>query len=156
MLKILNQFDQNIQKGATWHAFYCLVFTAFLWVGEFIYSKQNMKNSVFKMWHFIRQFVILQKNKLTLSLSASKTDPFKKDVTLPIATADDRACAVASLKHLFINFFTISNSFLFQAFAEIPFTRDTFVDKIKKILLQYGFWKSYSEHLFKKRIGSPG
>ena len=152
LLKLLNHFDQNIQKDSTWHAFCCLVFAAFLRIGKFIYLKQDLKNSVFEMWHFIRQFVILQKNKLTLFLSALKTDFFKKNVTLFIAAAGDKACAVALLKHLFTNFFASSNSFLFQIFTEFPFIRDIFVDKIKKILLQHDYRDNYSKHLFKKGV----
>ena len=102
------------------------------------------------MWHFIRQSVILQEDKLTLSLSASKTDFFKRNVTLFIVVTDDKACAVILLKHLFINFFASSNFFLFQTFAGFPFIRDIFIDKIKKILLQHNYWNNYSKHSFKK------
>ena len=59
LLKLLNHFNQNIQKNSTWHVFCCLAFMVFLRIGKFIYSKQNLKNSVFEMWHFIRQFAIL-------------------------------------------------------------------------------------------------
>ena len=59
LLKLFNHFDQNIQKNSTWHVFYCFVFMVFLRIEKFIYSKQNLKNSVFEMWHFIRQFAIL-------------------------------------------------------------------------------------------------
>ena len=106
------------------------------------------------MWHFIRQSVILQKNKLTLFLSASKTDFFKKNVTLFITAADDKACTVVLLKHLFTNFFTSLNSFLFQIFVKFPFIRDIFIDKIKKILLQHDYWDNYSKHSFKKSVAT--
>ena len=152
LLKLFNHFDQNIQKNLTWHAFCCLVFTAFLRIGEFIYLKQNLKNSVFEMWHFIRQSVILQKNKLTLFLFTSKTDFFKKNVTLFITAAGDKACVMASLKHLFTNFFTSPNFFLFQTSAGFPFIHDIFVDKIKKNLLQHNYQNSYSKHAFKKNV----
>ena len=152
LLKLFNHFDQNIQKDLTWHAFCCFVFAVFLRVGKFIYSKQNLKNSVFEMWHFIRQFAILQKNKLTLFLFTSKTDFFKRSVTLFIIAADDKTCAVTLLKHLFTNFFASLNFFLFQTFVGFPFIHDIFIDKIKKILLQHNYWNNYSKHSFKKNV----
>ena len=78
-LKIIKSIWSKHWKNAIWHVFCCLVFAAFLRIGEFTYLNQNLKNSDFKMWHFIRQFVILQKDKLTLFLFASKTDFFKKE-----------------------------------------------------------------------------
>ena len=114
LLKLFNHFDQNIQKNSTWHVFYCFVFAAFLRIEKFIYLKQDLKNFVFEMWHFIRQFVILQKDKLTLFLFTSKTDFFKKNVTLFIIIANDKTCVMILLKHLFINFFTNLNFFYFK------------------------------------------
>ena len=104
------------------------------------------------MWHFIRQSVILQKDKLTLFLFTSKTDFFKKNVILFIVVANDKTYVMILLKHLFINFFTNFNFFLFQTSAEFPFIHDIFVDKIKKILLQHNYWNNYSKHLFKKNV----
>ena len=114
LLKLFNHFDQNIQKNLTWHAFCCLVFTAFLRIGEFIYLKQNLKNSVFEMWHFIRQSVILQKNKLTLFLFTSKTDFFKKNIISFIIITSDKTYAMILLKYLFINFFVNWKIFYFK------------------------------------------
>lgn len=39
-------------------------------------------------------------NRLLLTLPASKTDPFRQGITLPIAAAGDTACAVTALHHL--------------------------------------------------------
>ena len=55
-------------------------------MGEFIWS-QSDRTSDFKQWH-----LNFQDDALQLTLPSSKTDPFRRGVTLTIAAVDDEAC----------------------------------------------------------------
>lgn len=55
-------------------------------------------------WHVTRRSVHLHPEKLYLSLSSSKTDPFRRGITLTTAATSDDACAVSSLQNIFFCF----------------------------------------------------
>ena len=107
-------------------------------------------NDQFGNWLSFYTFRITQ--PYTLFLFASKTDFFKKNVTLFIIVINNKIYVMILLKHLFIYFFTNSNFFLFQTFVKFLFIHDIFIDKIKKILLQHDYQNNYLKHLFKKNV----
>ncbi len=102
LLLLLRQFDQSTIEGATWHASFCLAFAGFLRMGDFTWS-QSDRTSDFKQWHLTRSSVIFQNDSLGLTLPSSKTDPFRRGITLTIAVSDE-ACVKASLTNLFSRF----------------------------------------------------
>ena len=109
LLRVLSLLDTSSQFGATVHASFCLAFAGFLRIGEFTYSQSDL-NTEFDRWHITRGSVTLHKDHMELSLPSSKTDPFRRGVLLTIAAADDDACPVRSLRHLFERFPTNSPS----------------------------------------------
>ena len=104
LLKILDTLDVSTQQGATLHASFCLAFAAFLRIGEFTWSAADRRTHDFAQWRVTRASVALSSESLELTLPSSKTDPFRKGVTIPVAATHDASCAVDSLNHLFTAF----------------------------------------------------
>ena len=108
LLRLVSRLDTSTHKGATLRAAFCVAFAAFLRIGEFTWSTADWKaEGEFHQWHMTRssaQFHPTQGNgipeRLLLTLPASKTDPFRRGITLTIAAAGDGACAVEALHHL--------------------------------------------------------
>lgn len=101
LIDLISQLDQSTRTGATLHASFCLAFAAFLRCGEFTYTGREWENDDFEAWHLTRKSVNFQEDHITIFLPSSKTDPFRRGITLPIAEVNDSACAVASLRHLY-------------------------------------------------------
>ena len=87
LLRILHQIDRNTREGATLYAAFYLAFAAFLRVGEFTYSAKDLKDPKFSQWFLTRRSVTLHKDHLELTLPASKTDPFRRGITLSVAAS---------------------------------------------------------------------
>jgi len=66
----------------------------FAWHSQDFYEWANSHEV--KQWHLTRSSVILLNDSLELTLPSSKTDPFRRGVTLTIAATGDEACARAS------------------------------------------------------------
>ena len=104
LLRLLARSDKTSLEGATLHAAYSLAFAAFLRIGEFTWSRSERDNGDFQQWHVTRGSILLGSDKLEFSLPASKSDPFRRGVTITVAKALDEGCAVASIKNLFSRF----------------------------------------------------
>lgn len=120
------------------HASFCLAFAAFLRCGEFTYTAQERKTNNFEAWHLTRRSITFQKDHITLSLSSSKTDPFRRGVTLTIAEINDSACAVASLRHLYKYFPEPLSAPLFIT-SSGSFTRYYVTSRLRTGLAQLGY-----------------
>ena len=70
-------------------------------MGEFTYKSKDRHDEDFHSWILTRRRVRLHEDHLKLTLPSSKTDPFRRGVTLTIAAADDNAYTIRALKHLF-------------------------------------------------------
>lgn len=87
LLKMLAPLDRNTFHGATFHAAaFCLALT-------YSAAEPNIDPSSFQPWHVNRLGIYW----LELSLSASRTDPFRQAVTITIVASNDAGCAIASL-----------------------------------------------------------
>ena len=132
------------------HASFCLAFAGFLRIGEFTYSQSDL-NTEFDRWHITRGSVTLHKDHMELSLPSSKTDPFRRGVLLTIAAADDDACPVRSLRHLFERFPTNSPSApLFFTSSTQCFTRELVTDTLRAQLRRLGIDGHYLGHSFRR------
>ena len=100
-MKLFSQFDQFIEERTTLYVFFYLAFVVFLRMSEFTYFIKNLENEEFNKWFLIRRSMRLYDDYLKLTLSVSKTDSFRQEITLTIAVIDDDACLVRALKHLF-------------------------------------------------------
>ncbi len=65
------------------------------------WSKSEWDNGDFHQWHVTRRSILLEEDKLQLSLPASKSDLFWRGVTITVAKAFDERCPVASMGNLF-------------------------------------------------------
>ena len=124
---LLLQFKTHTVKGANLHAAFCLAFAGFLRMREFTYVDRGEYNP--GAWNLTRRSISLFEDRLFLVLPSSKTDPFRKRVTLTTAAASDNACALRSLQNLSKRFPTAFDAPLFKN------TRGNFCQKIK--------WKSH-------------
>lgn len=89
----------------------------------------------------------LQDDCLLFTLPASKTDPFRKGVTLTIAATDDGACPLRSLNHLSTTFPSAPSEPLFH--PKQPFTRQLVTDILPDALKSLGYHGHYSGHSFR-------
>ena len=94
---MLVQLDKNTQKRANLYTAFCLAFTGFLQIDEFIWAHRVL-NLDFQNWHITCGLVLLSDNQLQLSLPVFKTNPFCQGVILTIAATGDKPYAVAALK----------------------------------------------------------
>ena len=147
LLSILATLDQSTLIGATLHASFCLAFAAFLRIGEFTWNSGDV-NEEFASYFAVRRSVTLHDDHLEFSLPSSKTDPFRRGVTITVAAANDDACAIRSLRHLFTAFPAAATDPLF--FPGKPFTRYLVTNELRKILRQLGLEGHYSGHSFRR------
>lgn len=150
LLKMLARFDQNILRGASFHAAFCLAFAAFLCIGKFTYSaaKLNIDLSEFQQWHVTRGSLFLGVDQVELSLPASKTDPFRQGVTITIATSNDADCAITSLRHLFQRFPLSKTALLFN--TGVGFSQQLVTNTFCQVLLDLGYTGRYAGHFFRR------
>lgn len=150
LLKILTQFDVTTREGATLHAVFYLAFGGFFRMGEFTWSQQDGEQPDFAAWNLTRGSVKLYEDHLLLLLPASKTDPFRRGVSITIAATGDEACAVRSIRHLFTCFSASTSSPLFQTAAGVLFTRRLATDILREKLQVMGYTGVYSGHSFRR------
>lgn len=148
LLQILLHFDSSTKHGATIRAAFCLAFAAFLRVGEFTYESRDLNDEDFHDWFLTRRRVRLHEDHLELTLPSSKTDPFRRGVTLTIAASDDEACTVRALRHLFQRWPAPLSSPLFEIHG--VFTRNLVTKNLRQALTALGLQGHYSGHSFRR------
>jgi hypothetical protein len=82
-----------------------LIFSGFLWSGEFTVKAEKHK-AFYPAAHLTRSSVsffpsIDVPSTISITFPASKTDPFRKGVTIFIAAVKTSTCAVTALQSLF-------------------------------------------------------
>lgn len=147
LLQMLPHLDQRTREGATLYAAFCLAFAGFLRVGEFTYSAEDRKTADFSKWFLTRRSVRLFDDHMELTLPVSKTDPFRRGVTLNISASDDDACPVKALRHLF-RWKASLNSPLFETAS--GFSRELVIGQVRQILALLGVTGHYSGHSFRR------
>ena len=115
-------------------------------MGEFTY---NNVESDFSSWNLTRGSVSLLEDRLFLVLPASKTDPFRRGVTLTIPAATDEACAVKSLRNLFERFPKAYYQPLFPTRAG-TFSRNYVTRQLQKGVCTLGYEGNYTGHSFRR------
>ena len=177
LLRLTTELDQNTHEGATFHAAFCLAFAAFLRIGEFTWSNSEwLSDGDFKQWHITRNSIRFhppgqRPDRLYLTLPTSKTDPFRRGITLTIAAAaqepsDDphsdtcKTCAVAALYRLLDKWPAPPHTPLFSNTHLTTdnttnghlasFDRSHVVNKLRELLAQAGITGHYSGHSFRR------
>lgn len=148
LLELLPLFDQTTRYGATMHAAFCLAFAGFLRPGEFTWREKDLENELFAKWHLTTSSVIFYDDFLLLTLPVSKTDPFRRGVTISIAAANDEACPVKSLKHLLTAFPARQSAPLF--FPGQALSPQLVIQELRKKMMQLGHQGNYSGHSFRR------
>lgn len=149
LIQLLKNLNQKTLNGASLYAAYTMAFAAFLRCGEFTYTARDADSSGFAAWHLIRDSIDIQADRMTISLPASKTDPFRRGVVLTVAAAKDEACAVTSIENIFKKYSAPSNVSLFHQ-SEGAFTRDFVTSNLRAAMRQLGFEGNYSGHSFRR------
>ena len=133
----------------TLKAAYCLAFAAFLQVGEFTYSHGQQKDPEFKSHYLTRQSIKLEKDRLYVFLPSSKTDPFRKGITITVAATGDDACPVKALNDLLVNFPLPPTAPLFQG-PMGAFTRTYLTRRLQEDITTLGISGNYTSHSFQQ------
>ena len=153
LLRLIAHLDQNAREGATFYAAFYLAFAAFLHISEFTWSNSEWQaDEDFRHWHITRNSVQFhppgrRADRAYLTLPASKTDPFRRGITLTIAATGDEACAVSVLYRLLDKWPVATHSPLFsnihlthnmtsRCFA--AFDRTYVLNKLRDLLAQAG------------------
>lgn len=149
LLDVLSTFDVTTRSGATFHAAFCLAFAGFLRAGEFTWDTHDLSDANFANWFITRSSIKLLANRLELDIPASKTDPFRKGVTLRIAAAGDAGCAIASLKRMLLIAPGRPTDPLFNT-GEGAFNRKRITDVLRQKLRSLGHGDHYASHSFRR------
>ena len=150
LLRVLAVFNTTTRYGATLHAAFCLAFAGFLRIGEFTWGQGEYAQPDFSAWFLTRHSVELHTDYLVLNLPASKTDPFRKGVSLSIAAAGDDACAIKSLSRLFNQYPAAPTAPLFHTASGTAFTRRLVTDVLRQSLTSLGYTGHHSGHSFRR------
>ena len=128
-------------------AAFCLAFSAFLRISEFTWSQWDNQSFLLHISHGSVQFV---PDGLLLQLPASKTDPFRKGVSIPLSKSSDTTCPVSALRFLLQQYPKPNTDPLFcRTYG--PFDRKWVLSKLSQTLLLAGINpKGYSGHSFRR------
>ena len=133
--------DLNIRAA------FCLAFSAFLRISEFTWAKWD--NQSFLL-HFSRGSVQFVHDGILLHLPSSKSDPFRKGVSIPLSKSSDTTCPVSALQLLFQRYPKPNQNPLFCR-TQGAFDRKWILSKISQTLLLAGINpKGYSGHSFRR------
>jgi integrase len=144
-------------EGATLRAAFCLAFAAFLRIGEITYSPQDVQHpraADFPKWFVTKRSVQIHTaqggghGSLSITLPASKTDPFRKSVTILVAGTGDIACPVKAMAQYLRHDQRPANSPLFVTPENLPFTREYLIRRLRTLALSAGLgaevWNGHS------------
>ena len=129
-------------------AAFSLAFAIFLRIGEFTYYSKDRQQYDFQKWFLTRRSVRLCDDYLELTLPASKTDPFRGDITLTAAATGDRARAVTAFRHLFKRCPETASSPLFEHRGS--FNLDFVISPLRQTLKHMHTEGHYSGHSFRR------
>lgn len=136
-IKEANSLDYQMLTAAC-----CLAFAAFLRCGEFTVANTKKWNPSINL---SRSAVIFLPNfdnatHLQLILPASKTDPFRKGVTVLVAAAPNRAsCPLTAIKTMFNTHPAPPDAPLFLTHTGKPLSRTLLIESIRTALRAGGF-----------------
>ena len=139
---LINQLQPNtLPLHRIVHAASCLAFSALLRCGEFTTKDEKFSPTLHLTCSSIT-FIpdINNPQYMRLILPASKTDPFRKGVTITIASAPGQpTCPAAAIQKLFQQQPTQPNAPLFKVRPGIPLTRDLFISTVRLALAAASF-----------------
>jgi hypothetical protein len=116
-------------------------------MGEFTWSSWDHQSAVQRLSRGSVQFV---HNGVLLQLPASKSDPFRKGVSIPLSPSGDSICPVAALHNLFDRYPKPASAPLFCRLCG-PFDRAWALRKVSQALLFAGINPTgFTGHSFRR------
>jgi hypothetical protein len=140
--------NSNLHDDINIIAAFTVAFAAFLRPAEFTWSAWD--STITHKTHLSRGSVSFTPEGVLLHLPSSKTDPFARGTTIPLARADDEACPVQALQRLFQKYPKSNNQPLFTRLAG-AFNRSWLEQAIQQSILNTGHNPAtYSGHSFRR------
>ncbi len=149
LLVVLTTFDTASRPGATLHAAFCLAFAGVLRAGEFTRESGDLDDADFASWFVTKSSIQLFADRLELDIPVSKTDFFRKGVTLKIAATGDAGCAVASLRRMLAIAPGHPNEPLFDT-GKGAFNKERITEVLRVRLHSLGYGGHYASHSFRR------
>lgn len=152
--------DLNLIENLNFDAAIKLAWAGFLRTGEFTVNSGKNFDPTENLCRSAVEFIpnITDPSHIRLTLPASKTDPFRKGVSILIARAPPEAastCAVLALRSLFLRDPQPLSSPLFREGSGCALTRKSFISVLKTRITQIGLDPSkYSGHSFRRGAAS--
>jgi hypothetical protein len=155
LIRLLSLLDRNDPRDANLYGAFCLAHAGFLRAGEFTWSENNLVHghTEFAPWNLTQRSIQFEEDRLFLTLPNSKTDPFRKGVTITLASSGDAACPVTAMRHLYD--LCPSWTPLAPLFTRLlqdenkAFTREYLVQHLRELLAQLGVRGTYSGDSFR-------
>jgi len=154
LLRILSHLSAANYDYIVLHYAFTLAFAGFLRVGEFTYRETDMHLGVsYSKWYLTKQNIRMAEDEtyMELTLSASKTDPFHKGMTLTIAASSNIGCPVQAMKRLQTTDHHRSPAsplFCIGRYQQQAFTRQHVVKSLQALAitagLEQGAWNGHS------------
>lgn len=153
LLKQLRPSEEPAHR--TLYAACCLAFSALLRCGEFTISGSGKFNPEIHLSRGSISFIpdLESATHILLALPASKTDPFRKGISITVAAAPGSpSCPIRALQDLFLSTPDLPpSSPLFITPEGDPLTRKYFIGSLRQYLTAAGFEASkYSGHSFRR------
>jgi len=154
---ILHHLQPNTYDHAVIQAAFTLAFAGFLRVGQFTYKELDKElGASYQNWFLAKGSVRIRGkgSYIELILPSSKTDPFRKGITLTIAASNDAACPIHAIQH----FFSLdthhpphSTLFCHGRVEQQAFTREYVVQQLQHLALTAGLGQgSWNGHSFRR------
>jgi len=154
LLQILSHLSAANYNHIVLHSALTLAFAGFLRVGEFTYRETDMQLGVsYSKWYLTKQSIRMAEDEtyMELTLPASKTDPFRKGVTLTIAAGSNIGCPVQAMKRLQTTNHHRSRAsplFCIGRYQQQAFTCEHVVKSLQDLVitagLEQGAWNGHS------------
>lgn len=103
LVRILNILPISNYEDIVLDVAFTLAFAGFLLVGEFTYRATDLElGATFSNWFLTKSSIrlIARWEHIELTLPATKTDPFRKEIKLIITASKDEGCLVQAMKSL--------------------------------------------------------
>jgi hypothetical protein len=148
--RIIYEIKSNDPDSLNIKAALCVAFAAFLRSGEFTY--RNKWNESSPQTCLARRHVTFNpNNSIILILPVSKTDPFRKDIIIELASTPSPLCPVRALRELYAKQpYPTTNPLFSRSFGQ-SFNKQYIVNKVRELLLRAGISTlGFSGHSIRK------
>lgn len=161
LLRLLQLLHTLIYDTLVLRAAFTLAFSGFLRVGEFTYREADRQlGATFGKWYITKRSLKVSDNAthMELTLPASKTDPFRKGITLMIASTQDPGFLVQAMPQLLLTDAHRPHSaplFCIGANDQRAFTREYVVTQLQQIAQMAGLGQStWNGHCFRQEAAT--